>query len=356
MMTQKLKSSLGYTLIEIMVVISILSIVALGSASLIQSIFQLQRIQESKLKLLEFSRTFQSVLQNQTYWALTYNHASNTVFTSLACLRVGGTCLNNSTDNNFNVFDGPGLFYQGSVATTGVTESGLSCTTFPSLLCPFRFNLTTRNVCTNNEATCDKPNTIITANFVKANIDDSLIRKIDDRTAANGGTISFEVRLGQNVRYEPFEIVEYSDSTGATGGGACTPGAWSNRPFTTVLANVGNNMTLLAGPSSFQILSGEYECTISLDAYDQVNGFKIQLIDDTGAVTSLGSGITKSLTSTTISAKVLLKPTAVRTYRLQHLCVSAAADPTIANTDFGRPLPNYADQTVFTRIYCVRTL
>jgi prepilin-type N-terminal cleavage/methylation domain-containing protein len=359
---KKLNSNIGYSLIELSVVLAIMGLIGLGTATLMKNIYEIQRVQESKVGLLEFSKSLQLALRSETNWQATINHPTNNPDLPLTCQRVGTTapnyCLHNGASGTFNVYlQGPTLFYVSRTATDGLDFSGAPCTTFPSNNCPFRLNLSVINICTNGETRCANPQTRITGDLIKANIDDPVIRKTDDRTAALGGTISFEILRGKNTLYEPFEIVNLSDATGAIGGGTCTGflNQWRVRSLTTVLSNTGNNMNLAA--NTFNVQPGTYECTISAVGFDQESGFKIRLRDTGGTIYEIGSAITGDLASATIVGKVELRPVAAIGYTVEHYCGTIPAnDPVIPATDMGRPLPNYADQTVFTRVYCVRTL
>lgn len=352
MATKFQNSNKGMSLVEVMIVLVVMSLIGLGTTTLIKNMFDLQKVQESKNSLRQLSVNLQDVIKNDIHWNASVAHASNTN-SRFTCLRDSTPdCNTGGSSTNPNIYLTSGAYYLAAQGTRGFTETGTACNTYPSTTCPIRFNLEVETECTNGEANCPRPQVIVTGNIVvaPAAINDSpALRKIDTRTAAQSGTLSFQIRRGERMRYEPLEIqYHFADGTGQSGG-ACNAGGIRNRPLNREVHDVGNNATLVP-TTGFRLVAGTYECVINGQAYGATGGYSITLSGG-GNSYPIGSGYSPVNASSSITGKVRFTITADTVFRLQHYC--AASNSTF---DMGIPAPNYAAGATFSTITCIRSL
>jgi Tfp pilus assembly protein PilE len=368
-----LHSNKGMSLIEAMIITTVISLLMVGLSNIYSGMAQRQRLTEANAGLLEFSLGLQKILSDESSWATTIRHASNSAIAGITCLQdATPNCANNTTGVDFNVMPQTGAaYYLAATPTSGIDMTGATCNTYPSLACPFRFNLTALSQCLNGAANCAVPQVTIIGNLIIAPAfknTDPILRKIDDRAltiapppfpppAVPQASLSFKISHGQKSKSETFELFQLSDNTGTTGGGNCLPLGWKGRP----LSNLNDNSNIvisLSGAGVFTLSDGNYECTVSAQGYDQPSGFKIRIsnLSLPGINYPIGSGVTDDDASTIVFGKVnfALHSGTTTNLALEHYCASDA-NTGPPNSAMGIPIAPFAQQTVYTRIFCTRT-
>ena len=366
MMEQKyLSSTKGMSLIEVMIVITIMSLIGLGTATLMKNMFSIQRRANIKQVVKQYQNELEALLKNDQSWAFTVNLGGNT--SSLGCLRDGSAgCANAFTDTDFQVQDtANAIFFNGNSGTDGFDFNGQRCTAWTAAgndACPFRYTLTWVAECPVGVNPCIKPQVVITGTLLYSPVDPSAINN-----RLNVADYAFTIRRGERVRYEPFELVyEHLSNTDSQpngfvdGGGACLPPTTGTgrvvRPLSALSYDAGGNVTFNDATDTFTLVAGTYSCKIIAQSFEATTGFSIVLRDMTNNVDyPAGSGFSGPGTTSYASGTVEIQLTAPAGFRLEHECQNSHPDePT---WDMGIPMPAYttAPGTTFTNISCVRT-
>lgn len=354
-------NSLGMSLIEVMIVMTIMSLIGLGTATLMKNMFAIQRRNNLKVVASEIKLNLEKVLKNDTAWGFTVNAGANAG--TLNCLKDNiGNCNHGAAIGAFNVMNIDNTpYYQSIQATRGFAADGTSnCNAFVnkpaagSDACPFRYNLRATFTCQGNPApaTCNKPQVRIEGDFIYNPNDLS-----DPRNRINEADYKIDFIRGARERYEPLQVV-YMPTTNAVTG--CTnTNTWEPRPLTGETYDAGNNVTV-AG-NSFTLVPGTYDCKIIAQAYEAIEGFSLQLYSTTKPPIPVGGGYSNLGTTAYSTSAVQLQLTSPTTFQLRHMCIDNPAGPPSSmrgNFDMGIPLETlgtYLNGTLLTSITCVRT-
>ncbi len=369
---ERLKSNLGMSLIEVMIVMTIMSLIGLGTATLMKNMFSIQRRSSLKSVAADIQNQMETMLKNDTAWAATVNHASNV---GINCLQDGvGGCNHRpysgnpaapgqALANNLNIFDTTGTnFYNGFVPGRGFSDTGANCGSFDpagnagSDACPFRYNFSVYSECPGAVATCPKPQITILGIMLFNPADPS-----DPRNRLNVDDYTIELRRGERVRYEPLEI-QYSVTTN-NGGGNCPAvlSNWRGRPINPAPEyDVGGNIVGINGAGGrFTLRPGTYECKVVAQAFEALDGFSVRLRDlDNDIPYPIGGGFSGTNATAYATGTVTLQLTANTRIRLEHSCGGPNSEHPEHDFEMGIPSAGsagYAGGSVFTSITCVRS-
>ncbi len=357
------------SLIEVMILMTVLSLIALGSTSVIKTTIEIQMKSELK-KVLEQVRD--NIIQNlmddgawgRTITAYPFNHANG-----LGCLRDNSTTPCNHDpaprlNQNFNIrSDGDGtgvssLLYEGEQAGTGIAPDGTFCTTFSSTtgndLCPFRYNLDLQFTCPTGQLTCSKPKVQIFGRFISNPVNRSgFLARLDV------GDLDFTVEKFARSRFEPFIIRHFSTGSNA-GGGACVAGGKSVRSLTEIFSDSGGNVSNFnAATSRFRLRRGEYTCTITAQVHNLPQGFSISIEQAVGPnpiQIPVAGAYTGENESVQISGTIRFNVSQDESpwLHLVQYCTQSNSTFDMGIPTPGVPSSNY-DGVSFTSLNCVRT-
>lgn len=319
------------SLIEVMIVMTIMSLIGLGTATLMKNMFSIQKRSSLKNIAEEIRNNLETVLKNDTAWGFSVNNNA-----SLNCLRdnVGScaeTLFNGNTTspnagfaNNINVWDANGAaWYNAAGAAIGFrADNGNVCNTYNGAggsgndVCPFKYTLRIYSECPGATVNCDKPQ-ITVLGLMTFNPQDPS----DPRNKLNVDDYIILFQRGERVRYEPLEII-YSEND-SSGGGDCTANTWVPRPVSSINYDVGGNATITNGPlGQFRLQPGTYECKIIAQGYEALDGFSIRLRNITagtnlGVVANAFSGWNSSAFAT---GTIQLQLASASVMQFQHFC------------------------------------
>ncbi len=357
----------GFGLIEVIIVASIVSIIALGIGTMISDMFAAQQKANHSGSLNTVRARLIATINSTAHWEATVNHADNTA--SLGCLRDGtADCANNVT-GAVNLFEqGPTVVYPSGTATAGYRLDGTNCNSFnagtPDPTCPFRWTITWTGTCPGGAATCKDPEIAINGAFQYAST----------ATTLGGGfstvQYSFNIRRGGDaVSNEP--IIARHVLTGNGGeAGSCT-GVWVKRGLNTLVS--GTAVTGVVHDSAnarLTLPAGAYNCRVSAPGFK--NGAnRIRLTRVSGApFTNILSGVAVASVnggSATPSIETSFRLNGSVVFEVQHNCSNAPTDdtdgfigPNSNNYSLGVPVPDPVTTlytgagTTFTSIACVR--
>ncbi len=343
----------GLSLVEMMVVVTIMSLVGVGVSSLLTNMISIQKKVEKKDSILQFKNALEANIKDNTSWAFSVYHATNAA--TLNCLRddVGG-CVDLTTFNNFNVFNRAGaIIFQGASATGGFTYAGISCNTFDAAAgndaCPLRYNLSWTVRCPGGVNPCNKP--IV---HVQGLLVNNPQNKSDTSNNIDVGAYTLDFNRGDLMRYEPLEVrhIQYDGSAP----GACNVGGLATRALGNLNYDVGGNISGTTA-TTFTLIAGTYFCTVTAQVYHQPTGFKIQLNGGGGNIHQIANGFTAPYTSQTVSGTIGLQLNADTAFTVEQYCPAGTpTDAPAANFQLGIPAPDYAIGNTFTRVSCVRSL
>ncbi len=385
--TSILKSHKGMSLVEIMIVMTIMTLVGLGTATLMKNVVSVQKRTDLKATASIIKSRVEEYIRSETAWEFTV--AANV---GLRCTRAEGSNCTHNNDNpytgaflsgasvyDFNLYtETNSIYMRGANPNGGFNRSGEPCNTFNGTAgagnnnCPFRYNLAAWFFCTNGQPQCQRPEVTIKAELIFNPRDKS---EINDRLNTDDYQIS--VKRKQKVRSESFLIVYKDPNTwnaaDEIGGGNCRqlspplPGR-QFRPLSDEEFDEGDNVQLTDvrafGYLSFTVNAGNYECKITTQSYEAIEGYQVVLEDWTsgsaGARYPAGGGYSGPGTTAHSTQPVQLQLTAPAVFRLRHICqVSrnrvSPAPPTPRRWDLGIPVPDYNEPSVYTSISCVRS-
>lgn len=357
-----IKLNEGMTLIEVMILMTVLSLIALGTTTLLKTATEIQMKSELKEVLLQVRTNMIQTLEDDNSWGRTISSYPFTHANGLGCLRDSTTTLCNHDpaprlNVNFNVrTDGDGagassLYYESAQPTTGIAPDGTFCTTFNTTtgndLCPFRYNLDLQFTCPTGQLTCSKPKVQIFGRFAS-----NPLNRSGYLARLNIGDLDFTVEKFARTRFEPFIIRHYS--TGSGGGGNCVGGATTTRELTEILTDAGGNVLgLNIATNRFRLKKGEYTCTITAQVHDIPTGFSISLEQATGPnpiTIPISSGYTGAHESLQAYGTIRLNVTQNSPwFHIIQYCVQNSSP-----FGMGMPTPGYSGAS-FTSINCVRT-
>ena len=361
----------GMTLVEVMIIATVMSIMSLGMATLFKNITNTQIKTSSKSAIYELKNQIEAAIRNDEAWANTVNAAANG---ALACLRDGGTCPTGGPINgNIQIRSASNtIIFNGTAANGGFDYNAITCATWAAAgsdTCPFRYTFTWQFTCPADANPC--PNPVVTVQGV-------LLFSPGDASEGsarfNLNEFGFTVNRKVSRRFEPFEI-RYIDTNGAddgsygSGGGACRNNAWVPRRLNQILdfnnSTAYDIVTAAAGwdvlpahpqiggaidPASvnigeFRLRRGTYECTIMAQGYSAVDGFQIRLRDITNGRFYNAGGVMGALDVVSYSTGTV--NFSIRNdawFRVEHLCREDVTPPTDNNVEghpdnFGAPGP-----------------
>ena len=372
-------SKTGMSLVESVIVVSILSLAGLGTTTLMTTTARMQQRSNTRSSFNQLKNNLKNIINNDTAWARMIALSANQDATgaNLSCLRdnlpQAQWCTHGYTGTDFDVVYEDGTsFYTANTATSGFTNTGATCSTYSSSGnddCPFRYTLKVTYKCpgTSPPTTCKKPSVKIDATLVHSPATSGSANRV------NLDDYAFTINRGERIRYNPFEI-RYVTSTrpdatkdGSAGnrdpgaGGLCQSGTTTKRKLNQI-RDAGDSATLDSTNDQFTLQPGSYECQISTQAFAASAGFAIILKDTTNSNTySIGSGfgirdldsngVCRNCSSTTITGQAQFSITAQATFELLHYC---GAGGSWSKFDMGFPRPDYTD-SVYTTISCVRS-
>ncbi|MGE3758438.1 MAG: Tfp pilus assembly protein FimT/FimU, partial [Pseudobdellovibrionaceae bacterium] len=158
----------GFTLIEIVTTLAVLSAVTLTSGSVVMMSGKIQNSAMSRVQIDLFQRELIRHIQSDNSWERTLMgelnaHALDCLYHETAC-EVQGRAIENQ---RFAVYEPGGqLFYDGSSDNSGLTEKGEKCSAFSQEgndSCPYQFRVMWSAVC--QPGNCVKPQIKITTTF-----------------------------------------------------------------------------------------------------------------------------------------------------------------------------------------------
>lgn len=372
----------GMSLVEIMIVITIMSLVGLGTATLMKNMVSIQQRTELKNVASVLKSRMEEYIHSEDAWEQTVaNH------NPLRCTRATATPCNHNNDNplagaflgspstaNFNVYDNTGnIFSRGASASGGFTREGEPCNSFNATAgsgnnnCPFRYNVAAWFFCSNGDAQCDRPEVTVKAELVFNPRDKS---KINARMNTNDYRIT--IKRQQKVRSESFRIVYQDPYPGINnadqiGGGDCSVANTAPqryRPFTHEEYDEGNNVSLSecsgAGCRRFRIQPGIYDCKITTQSFEAIRGYKVILIDFTNARRWPAGGGYSGIGATAHSTQsVSFELTAPANFRLRHRCWESrnTLSGSSGGWDYGIPVRAYNanNPSIYTSVTCTRS-
>ena len=352
------------TLVEVMILMTVLSLIALGTTTLMRTTIQIQMKGDLTERLLQVRANLIQTIEDDNAWALTISNYAYAHSTGLGCLRDGSTvpCNNDPAprvNQNFNIrTDGDGtgaasIYYAGEQATTGIAPNGQFCTTFSTGtgddLCPFRYNFDLQFTCPTGQLTCSKPKVQVFGRFVSNPLSrDGILARL------NLDSLDFVVEKSSQVRYEPLVIRHYSTSN--SGGGSCVAGGKTARDLTEVFSDsAGNVLDFNSAVNRFRLKKGDYTCHITAQVHNIPSGFSISLEQATGGpnpiVIPITTAYTEDNTSIQVSGTIRLNLSEDSPWlHLLQYCTQSNS-----SFDMGIPTENYAQGSSFTTIHCVRT-
>lgn len=355
----------GMSLVEVMIVMTIMSMIGLGTATLMKNMFSIQNRANVKAAATEIQNNLKNLLENDTSWSNSINLGANT--TILGCLQDGsGGCTNGGgpARTNWDVRDNSlanNSYYNASSVSGGFDMNGNFCDAWNAAgndACPFRYNLQWIADCGTRPAPCNKPAVTIQGTFLFSPTDAS-----DPRNRINVNDYNFTILRGERTRYEPFEIrhaLSGGSPPSAPGAGSCTPNTWVPRDLSSpVVYDAGNNVISInttSGSSNFRIQPGTYECKVVAQAYEALSGFSVKLQDITNNQPyMIGGGFSGFNSTAYATGTVTIELAAPATFEVQHNC--GQTNPVAGNQqyDMGIPAQSYGDQSVVTSVSCVRS-
>ena len=121
-----LVDSNGYSLVELLTVVSIIGVVLLGLSSVLSNLEESQSRAVTQTTFTQMRDLFQQTIKNSESWNQTVLDAANV---EMACLRNRTACNANVWNNlKLNYADGTTAF-DGTVPTQGISPAGILCNT-----------------------------------------------------------------------------------------------------------------------------------------------------------------------------------------------------------------------------------
>lgn len=359
---KRIRDVRGFGLIEVIVVVAIVSIVALGIATMMQDMFLQQQRAAQKGTLNSTRARLIETLQSPSSWAATVAHADNNA--SLACMRVGNTCTHNTTVN-FNLADAQGtIIYPSATATAGFRPDGTNCNTFstgitPDPACPFRWAISANLTCPSGSGTCPSPDIRIVGTFMYSAGANQM------GAGFNPNIYSFDFRRGSDVVLNQAVTFRYRENNNSGEAGRCDTGAWVTRALNQVVDANSIGASLQVG-NVFRLPTGSYNCRVLVPGFKN-GGNRIRVLRIAGSIVEAESGVAVAAVNTggsvVNSIEVVLRVnTATADFRVEHSCTSrpsASAWPS-TNDNFSKGVPVPAAggsyfNTTYTTVSCIRT-
>ena len=154
---------MGFSIIELLVAIAILSIVVLAVSALNLHMSRELSRSSTNFQIDVFRRNLLVLISDSASWTSTrLANRAGAAFPAgnMDCLTNGQPCT--ATNQRFAIHDGSGaLFYDAIPNNNGIDRVGNTCDTYPSELCPFRYELRWSANCT--PGNCVYPQVKVTA-------------------------------------------------------------------------------------------------------------------------------------------------------------------------------------------------
>lgn len=282
-----LKKTNGFSLLEMMVSLGIISIVFVAGTSLLGVYSQHLRQVNFQATLQTLHSQFLDNINSGGSWqnTITDSLARNA---SMACIRNKTACATGALNNLVLYTQSNTVFFDPTVPTNGFSSEGLPCGNFDPVggsdTCPISYTVTWEALCT-GVAACINPGVRVrvTALLRPAG---STVGSIE--TNKNWGNINlrrFDIDLNRNRPEvdEPFRVAEVANAAGATGTCA-TP-----RVFNSIVSDPMNNVGLDAGNVVIN-KAGTFKCKILVPGFS-VGGFRARLFNVTSGVDLTNSSV-----------------------------------------------------------------
>lgn len=360
-----MRDARGFGLIEVIVVVAIISIVALGIATMMQDMFSQQKKASQRNALNSTKARLIEILQSPRGWELTVGHSSNDTY--LGCLRVGGTCADGFS-SALNIIDSSGAsYYPSATATAGFRSDGSTCNTFstatPDPSCPFRWAFTWTATCPVGTDPCPSPDVRIVGQFSYSAGPTGL------GEAFNPANYNIDFRRGAEVIRNERVYFAYRLPGPGVAPEVPAPATCKNNWRTRAL-NVSDNPNglddvSLAG-NQFTLPTGSYNCRVLVPGFKN-GGNRVRIVRVADSFIAGESAVTNANVnggSVTSSIETVLRVNSTSTFRIEHFCT---ADPSDDSDGFGETNPAYSfgypvqqspgnyTGAIFTSVNCLRT-
>lgn len=372
----KSRSNSGFGIIEILIAFGLVGILTAVMTTLFSNIQKQQRQTNLTTSINSLRETILKTLTDGRAWENTINDATN-LAASTTCLVNRTACthtillaaepdppINAYYDaapfNNLPVLRDAGGVGGGAIitgaATGGFNINGVPCNTFvapPGVGndgCPFQWRVRMQFVCPLAAVNCVDPSIRAIAMLVYNPNPTSGLASIINES-------KYMIILTRGARGEnrSERLVYHHLGLGVgVGGGACTPGAWTNIPLTDEIVDEGNNGVLAGGVVTLS--PGTYNCTATASCFScrslmmsmQVGA--LPLVTSPGSVGPDGTLLSVAMTFSDIRINA---PTPVT---LGHFCVShPVCTPACPVTyGMGMALADYSIATQFSTLNCTR--
>ncbi len=193
------KNQKGFTIIETLVAVGILSIIFLSAMTLFKLINDAPKKTEAVLTILKYKKTILSNLQSSDTLASTASHPENVIpidpVNLKPCLITRQNCGNTGWEE-LSVYDRLGNVITKRTPlplpnTFGFGIDGKSCTSYPSISCPFQFIVEWKAICDPGViGSCATPQIKIKGKF-------NIFNQVP--MSVNTALYSFETTLGQFI-------------------------------------------------------------------------------------------------------------------------------------------------------------
>ena len=368
-------SESGFGLIEVIIAAAILSIVALGITTLVEDMLRVQKKTNTVGVINNFRTIITAAVQNGRSWELTVADAvAATGNPSMQCLRDDTTTCAADSLADLNLKDSGGLpAYYGATANHGFSYDGSYCTTFPSDLCPFRWNLQWQAKCP-TAAACNSPNVKVTGRLVYTPGAAGILPG-----GFNPELYKIDITRGADAIRNDAVTISYveNDNSGETPlAGDCST-QWVTRQLNTVGVDSGNNLLNKSGSAvspanQVQLRAGTYNCRVQAPAFKS-SGNRLRVRSTAGTAFPAVTSSFASASMTGGSANLLIETTLVfnvdTTFVVEQKCTQLPSTAAAANAaPYGSVNDNWAlgvpapvvppsdyTGTVYTTITCART-
>lgn len=135
--------------------------------------FQMRKLEDQKLvhvsNLTAYQYSLRALLNSQNAFMASAQHASNSVF--YRCLNQPDYDCNVTNPQDFTLVNADGtVLNDSSNASSGIDSGMQACTSFPSVSCPFRFELKWSRECVAVSGPCYSPDLYIRGQLVVADL------------------------------------------------------------------------------------------------------------------------------------------------------------------------------------------
>lgn len=351
----KVRNRQGFSVVEVMVVLGIMSVIAYYGMTPLLSFMKTQKTVDVKLTLSQIRENIRSTILNGKAWQKTI-----AVNSQMSCISTGTTCSAFTTGTYFlNLRDGNDtLLINSSTPTAGFTDAGSPCNAWSASgnpACPIRIRLRWTAVCMNTS--CIHPQVLISGRFEYSPGDQQ------KRTPIYLDIYDISIYKTSGSIFEPI-IIQYVESD-STGEGPCDKTNWRTRKLNRVFVDSGANATLNPLTNRFTLKAGSYTCDIAAPSF-KIQGTSLRLVttSPSASIVSYGTGAIAGPTITYSNLHTVFTLGVDSTFEVQQTCAATGTDYTNAfytgnsNLDFGVPLSipslGYAYDIIYTTVSCAR--